>query len=261
MRDKEQKSGSTARNTVVQFPDKAQDRSKPYALIIGINGAIGNALATAYQRTHQVIGIARDIHNADHNFTLVQSDYSEAQLRELHHTLKGISEEFTVIVNCTGHLHNAIIQPEKNLEQLSERSLSYYFHVNATLPALLLKHLHPLLAKNKPSIFANLSAMVGSISDNKLGGWYGYRASKAALNMLVKTAAIEINRSNKSATIVAIHPGTTRSRLSAPFTKTLPDERLYPAELTAARLLKLLNSLQPEQTGRFFHWSGSELNW
>ena len=248
-------------NTVVQFPDKQQTSQKPYALIIGINGAIGHALAKAYQETHQVVGIARDIHNADHNFTLVQTDYSETHLQELTLTLRGISEHYAVIINCIGLLHNAVIKPEKRLEHITERSLSGYFYVNATLPALLVKHLYTLLPKNDPSIFASLSAMVGSISDNKLGGWYGYRASKAALNMLIKTAAIEISRTHPHAAVIAIHPGTTRSKLSAPFTKAIPYERLYPAELTAMRLLKVLNSIKAEQSGEFFHWSGNNLNW
>lgn len=258
---KKQGSGNTTTSTVVQFPEHYPTSQKPYALIIGINGAIGQALARKYRQTHQVVGIARDIHNADHNFTLVQTDYSEENLPELFTTLQGISENFSIIINCIGVLHNDSLKPEKRLVDLTERSLSHYFYVNATLPSLLIKHLYQLLPKTGNSVFAQLSAMVGSITDNKLGGWYGYRASKASLNMLLKTASVELARTHKHAALVAIHPGTTKSRLSEPFTKTTPPEKLYSAELTAQRLYKLINTLDATQTGHFFHWDGSKLEW
>jgi len=247
--------------TVVSFPDNRTKSNKPYVLVIGINSAIGDAIAKQYEQTYQIVGIARDIHKANHQYTLVQSNYSETELLEIQETLKGISSEYALIINCIGLLHNAIVQPEKALRNLSERSLSEYFYVNATLPALLLKFFTPLLSKNNQCVYANLSAMVGSISDNKLGGWYGYRASKAALNMLTKTAAIELSRSNKNAAIIALHPGTTKSKLSAPFTQNYPDEKLYSAELTATRLKKVLESITPKQSGSFFHWDGKQLEW
>ncbi|MBT8141334.1 MAG: SDR family NAD(P)-dependent oxidoreductase [Gammaproteobacteria bacterium] len=251
----------TDTNTVVQFPERAQDGSKPYALIIGINGAIGQALAKTYQDSHQIVGIARDIHNADHNFTLVQSDYAEQHLPELFETLYGISPEYELIINCIGLLHNAFIGPEKQIKQITERSLTHYFHVNSILPALLIKHLHPLLPKKSRSVFAHLSAMVGSIKDNKMGGWYGYRASKAALNMLVKTASIELARTHPQCIVLALHPGTTRSKLSAPFTRNRSADKLYTPELTAKRLGRIIDSVGTEDSGQFFHWSGSKLEW
>ncbi len=251
----------TATNTVVSFPREQIKTSKPYALIIGINSAIGLALAKEYSITHQVVGTARDINEANHHFTLVQTTYAEVDLPELYETLSGISPEYNVIINCIGLLHNAFVKPEKSLDKLNERSLSEYFRVNATIPALLLKTLVPLLPKKKPSIFASLSAMIGSISDNKLGGWYGYRASKAALNMLVKTTSVELSRSYPKTAIIALHPGTTRSKLSAPFTKNLPEERLYPPNKTAKRLKRVIDSCNADNTGSFFHWSGNKLEW
>ena len=252
----------TATNsTVVSFPVEKVNSTKPYALIIGINSAIGLALAKEYSITHQVVGTARDINEANHNFTLVQTTYAEIDLPELYETLSGISAEYEVIINCIGLLHNAIVKPEKSLDKLSERSLSEYFRVNATIPALLLKTLVPLLPKKKISVFASLSAMIGSISDNKIGGWYGYRASKAALNMLIKTTSVELSRSYPKTAIIALHPGTTRSKLSAPFTKNLPEERLYTPIETAKRLKRVIDSCNSDNTGSFFHWSGNELEW
>jgi len=248
-------------NRVIQFPTRNDSSNKSHALIIGINSAIGLALAKAYQKSHRVVGVARSIHNTNYDFTLVQSDYAEEQLPKLSLTLQNISEQYQVIINCIGLLHSENLQPEKSLQQLSKHTLSTYFYVNSILPALLIKHLCSLLPKKEPATYVNLSAMIGSISDNKIGGWYGYRASKAALNMLVKTASIELSRSHKQTAIIALHPGTTKSRLSAPFTKTTPTAKLYSPELTAERLRKVIDSIDASQTGKFFHWDGSELQW
>ena len=251
----------TTTTTVVSFPIEKTNSLKPYALIIGINSAIGLALAKEYAITHQVVGTARDINQANHHFTLVQTTYAESDLPELYETLSGISTEYNVIINCIGLLHNAIVKPEKSLAKLNERSLSEYFRVNATIPALLLKTLVPLLPKKKISVFATLSAMIGSIRDNKIGGWYGYRASKAALNMLIKTTSIELTRTHPNAAIIALHPGTTRSKLSAPFTKNLPEQRLYSPSVTAVRLKHVIDRTNASKTGTFYHWSGNELEW
>jgi len=251
----------TASNTVVSFPTEKVSSNKPYALIIGINSAIGLAFAKEYAKTHQVVGTARDINEANHQFTLVQTTYAEHDLAELYETLSGISLEYSVIINCIGLLHNAIVEPEKSLRKLNERTLSEYFRVNAIVPALLLKTLHPLLPAKKDSVFATLSAMVGSIKDNKLGGWYGYRASKAALNMLIKTTSIELARTLPQSAIIALHPGTTRSKLSAPFIKNLPEARLFSPETTAQRLKTIIDNCTAEKTGSFFHWSGAQLEW
>jgi len=248
-------------NTVIQFPQKQRDKSKARALILGINGEIGHALAKDLQAEYSVVGVAREIHNADHHFTLVQSDYKEKNLSELKNTLSNISESYQLIVNCIGLLHTDDIKPEKRLDDIKADQLNQYFYVNATLPALLIKYLHPLLAKRERSVYANLSAMVGSIGDNRLGGWYGYRASKAALNMLVKTASIELKRTRPNTAMITIHPGTTVSELSAPYSQNTPVDKLYPAQLTALRLANVIESVQPEQTGQFFNWDGSNIEW
>lgn len=248
-------------NTVVKFPVNKRDTSKPHALILGVNGAIGDALAKQLFATHSVVGVARDIHNASHLITLVQSDYAEHSFSELYHTLNNISESYDLIINCIGTLHGKTLKPEKRLSDLSAMQLSEYFYVNSTLPALLIKHLHSFLPKQQASVYANLSAMIGSIGDNRIGGWYGYRASKAALNMLIKTASIELSRSHPKLALIAMHPGTTKSELSEPFTKNKTPDKLFPPKLTAARLLNVIKNVSHEQTGSFFNWDGSIIEW
>jgi len=131
--------------------------------------------------------------------------------------------------------------------------------INTFIPALMAKHFIPRLNLDRQSIFAALSARVGSISDNRLGGWYAYRASKTALNMIIKNAAIETARRNKKAIIVGLHPGTVDSSLSKPFQRNVPDEKLFAPMRSAQDLLKVLDDLNPEQSGRCFAWDGQEV--
>jgi NAD(P)-dependent dehydrogenase (short-subunit alcohol dehydrogenase family) len=145
------------------------------------------------------------------------------------------------------------------LRDLDHASLTRLFAVNAIGPALVAKHFVPLLPREGRGVLAALSARVGSIGDNRLGGWYGYRASKAALNMLVRTLAIELARTRKEAICVTLHPGTVDTGLSKPFQKAVPPERLFTPDRSAAHLLDVLDSLTPAQTGRCFAWDGKEI--
>jgi len=133
--------------------------------------------------------------------------------------------------------------------------------VNSIGAVLLAKHLMPLLRHKEGSIFASISAKVGSIGDNRLGGWYGYRASKAALNMFLKTISIEYSRRCPKTIVVALHPGTTDTRLSQPFQKNVPPGKLFPVEKTVNLLLDVLASLKLADSGEFFSWDGSRLPW
>jgi NAD(P)-dependent dehydrogenase (short-subunit alcohol dehydrogenase family) len=133
------------------------------------------------------------------------------------------------------------------------------FAVNAIGPALVAKHFVPLLPNEDRCVFAALSARVGSITDNRLGGWYGYRASKAALNMLIKTLAIELARTRPEAICVALHPGTVDTGLSKPFQKGVASDRLFSTDSTAAQLLEVIERLEPDQSGRCFAWDGAEI--
>ena len=165
------------------------------------------------------------------------------------------------MINCVGLLHSDRQQPEKALRQLNADDLISYFEVNSIGPVLLAKHLMPLFKHKEPALFATISAKVGSIGDNRLGGWYGYRASKAALNMFLKTAAIEYSRRHPNTTLVMLHPGTTDTQLSQPFQRNVPSEKLFSTERTVRQLLNVLSAVTPQDSGEFFSWDGSRLPW
>lgn len=222
---------------------------QPNALIIGANSAIGRAMADALWETHNLYTLSRD-----------DTDYSESSLASFAETLEKRGP-FHRIINCIGTLHDNVVQPEKSLKQLDAAKLAHYYQINTILPALCIKHFHHLLDRDEPSVFASLSAMVGSIGDNRLGGWYGYRSSKAALNMIVKTASLEVRRVNKQAAIVAIHPGTTVSDLSAPFAKNVQRDKYYTPAQSATRILHVLSEVTPADTGAFLNWDGGRIEW
>jgi NAD(P)-dependent dehydrogenase (short-subunit alcohol dehydrogenase family) len=175
--------------------------------------------------------------------------------------IKQITPQLHFVVNCVGLLHSAQQQPEKALRQLNADNLMRYFQINSIGPALLAKHLMPLFKHSEPALFATLSAKVGSIGDNQLGGWYGYRASKAALNMFLKTAAIEYSRRHPNTTLVMLHPGTTDTQLSKPFQRGVPPEKLFATERTVRQLMDVLSKVTLQDSGEFFSWDGSRLPW
>lgn len=167
--------------------------------------------------------------------------------------------QFDLIVVCTGILHDEIIKPEKNINALNQKNLMHYFLVNTIGPTLVAKHLMPLLSRGHKSIFALLSARVASISDNRSGGWYGYRASKAALNMIIKNLAIENKRINPDAVIVGLHPGTVDTKLSKPFQENVPAKQLFTPQYSVNALLNVINSLSVEDSGFCFDWAGEQI--
>ena len=165
----------------------------------------------------------------------------------------------TLVFDATGFLHGGGMEPEKSWRELDPAHLAHAFAINAIGPALLMKHFLPLLPRERRAVFATLSARVGSIGDNRLGGWYAYRASKAALNQLVRTAAVELRRSRPQAICVALHPGTVDTGLSAPFAKSGLQVQT-PAE-AAARLLAVIERLGPGDSGEFFDHRGEPVPW
>ncbi len=160
---------------------------------------------------------------------------------------------------ATGKLHDQNHIPEKSISDLSSAKFLDLFTTNTVIPAIIAKYFIPKLATDRPATFAALSARVGSISDNYLGGWYSYRASKAALNMVIKNLAIETARQRKLATIVSMHPGTVQSDLSKPFQASVPPDKLFTPAYAAERLCQVLVNLSPEQTGKCFAWDGNEI--
>ncbi|KLI63996.1 SDR family NAD(P)-dependent oxidoreductase [Aurantiacibacter marinus] len=149
--------------------------------------------------------------------------------------------------------------PERSLKQLSGEAMSEILLLNAVGPAMIAKHVLPLFPRNAPASFAALSARVGSIADNRIGGWHSYRASKAALNMLIRNFAIEMCRTHKQAVIAGLHPGTVDTPLSQPFQSNLPAGQLTPADESARNLLAVLQKLGPEDSGNVFDWKGDRI--
>ena len=175
----------------------------------------------------------------------------------------GEVERLHLVVNCAGVLHDARngIAPEKRLAEVSLRALQQTFAVNAFGPLLVARHFERLLAHGERAVFASISARIGSIGDNRLGGWYAYRGSKAAQNMFTRTLAVEWQRSRRNVICVALHPGTTDTALSRPFQSNVPPEKLFSTERTVRQLLAVIDRLQPGDTGRFLAWDGAEIPW
>ena len=158
-------------------------------------------------------------------------------------------------------MHTDKISPEKRLEDISFDTVSEVIHINTIIPLLWLSNIVPLLKSRQTCRVAILSARVGSISDNRSGGWYAYRASKAALNMLIKTAAIELRRRAPNVKLIAFHPGTTDTKLSKPFQRSVPEGKLFTPDFVAVALIKLLKKLDPNSEEEFFDWNGQPVPW
>jgi NAD(P)-dependent dehydrogenase (short-subunit alcohol dehydrogenase family) len=223
-----------------------------HALVIGASGSIGAAfsdLLEAMPRCASVRGLGRD---TTPSIDLTDEDSIADAARVL-----AAGPRLHLIINAAGLLHSEAFMPEKRLADLNHAQMLATFQANTFGPALLLRHLAPLLAGER-ALFAMLSAKVGSIGDNRLGGWYSYRASKAALNMLIKTAAIEVARSQNNSVLVALHPGTVNSRLSRPFRGETIGR---PAHQAAADMLRVLDALTPADSGTFKSYNGADLPW
>ncbi|MBE9066914.1 SDR family NAD(P)-dependent oxidoreductase [Leptolyngbya cf. ectocarpi LEGE 11479] len=245
-----------------------------HALVVGGNRGIGlgfvRQLLSNKQFAH-IFATYRTESSSTELLKLAQADdrlhclamdiTDETQIENGLADLKAIVPQLHVVINCVGFLHEGSITPEKALRQLNPDHLMRYFQVNSIGAALLAKHLLPLLNHPQPNIFATISAKIGSIEDNRLGGWYGYRASKAALNMFLKTAAIEYSRRSKHTAIVLLHPGTTDTRLSEPFQRGVPPDKLFPVEKTVGLLSNVLEQVTLDDNGAFFSWDGSRLPW
>lgn len=185
----------------------------------------------------------------------------EAQIAQAVAHIQTQIDKLHLVLYCAGVLHEGHMQPEKSLQQIRSEHLQRYFAVNSIGAVLLGKHLLPLLKHEERSVFASISAKVGSIGDNQSGGWYGYRASKAALNMLMRTLAIEYSRKSPQTLVVMLHPGTTDTRLSQPFQRAVPPHKLFSVARTVTQLLAVIEGLQSEDSGQFFSWDGSRLPW
>ncbi len=220
------------------------------ALVIGASGAIGSAFVAQLRgdpRCAEVIAL--------HRGSTPALDYGdEAGIAAAAAAVRG---PLHLVVVATGVLHGPGLAPEKRLADLDMDTLTSVFRINTFGPALVIRHFAPLLERQR-SLFAVLSAKVGSIGDNRLGGWYAYRSSKAALNMIIRTASIELRRTHPGAVLAAVHPGTVRSALSRPFRG---DEIGQAPAVAAAAMLAALDALQPADSGGFVAYDGQRLPW
>jgi NAD(P)-dependent dehydrogenase (short-subunit alcohol dehydrogenase family) len=224
------------------------------AVVIGASGGIGAALVAALaEEGVAVTGFARSFAGDRHLDLEDESTVAAAAARI------ASGPPPTLVIVATGLLHDGMQGPEKAMRDLDPAWLARNFAVNAIGPALVAKHLLPLMPRGQRTVFAALSARVGSISDNMMGGWYGYRASKAALHQFIRTLAIEDRRRNDRGIVVALHPGTVDTALSKPFQGNVQPGRLFDAGRAAVQLLDVLDGLRPPDSGRVFAWDGAEV--
>tara|TARA_B100001063_G_C16707452_1_gene526061 strand:+ start:574 stop:1296 length:723 start_codon:yes stop_codon:yes gene_type:complete len=237
---------------------------KKTVAIIGSSGAIGNAVSDNLINDES-IGIiykfSRSIsvkENKRVKNIFLDIEDEESIKSSLNHVPP--DTKFDLVFVATGILHNdKEIFPEKSIKDIDINKLKKVILVNTIGPTLIGKYFIPYLRKDEKSIFAFLSARVGSISENKLGGWYSYRASKTALNQIIKNFSIEIKRSNKNAVFVGLQPGTVKSFLSKPFERNVKEDNLFTPEYSAEKLLQVINDLSPDDSGKFFAWNGEEI--
>ncbi|GLS89183.1 short-chain dehydrogenase [Psychromonas marina] len=239
-------------------------------LIIGANSGIARALAiqiATQEKNTQLIVISRNsdfyqqkIFNDSAVFTV--ADYQEETIKKVIQQVWEVSRtHIAQVFICHGVLHTDRIKPEKKLQDFSAENLSELMLSNAITPLLWLKRLTPMLSGNNPCKVVFFSARVGSISDNRLGGWYSYRASKAALNMLIKSTSIELARSAKNIKLISFHPGTTDTPLSKPFQKNVPEDKLFSSDFVATQLQKIVINSDIDGQASFIDWQGEAIPW
>lgn len=221
------------------------------AVVVGATGGLGRALAEQLESDPHT-GVVHRFGRSGGTPLDLTDEATIARAAEM-------ATAPRLVIVATGFLHGDGVTPDKRLEDLSPERLARNFAINAIGPALVLKHFVPRLPRRGRSVIAVLTARVGSIEDNRTGGWYGYRASKAAMNQIVKTAAVELSFRRPEAVCVALHPGTVDTPLSAPFQRGVPADRLFSAAEAAAHLLKVIDGLTPADNGRFLAWDGQAI--
>ncbi len=242
------------------------------ALIVGGGQGIGlgfvrhlltqNDIGSVYATYRRVESAAELLAIDDPKLHCLQMDITdEAQIATVIQAIQTETKTLHYAINSAGVLHEGEMQPEKSLRHINSEQLLRYFQVNSIGAMLLFKQVQPLLKHDARSILATISAKVGSIGDNEIGGWYGYRASKAALNMFIRTSSIEYKRTCPNAILVALHPGTTDTRLSLPFQRNVPPEKLFSVDRTVSQLFTVMDGLTPTDSGEFFSWDGSKIAW
>lgn len=246
------------------------------AIIFGANGGIGQAFSIyCLQRFDKVVVCARDISQIELSNDQLETKLISHQLNPTNEQdLAALADSInrqqlspSLIINACGLLHNSKgLQPEKKIEDFNAKNFYHIIEANTVITPLIAKHLLPLLNNSSKSqqttgVFASISARVGSISDNYLGGRYSYRASKAALNQIIKTLSIETQRRFKHCAVLALHPGTTDTGLSQPFQTNVPEGKLFTPEFAIEKMMSILEKVSLDDNGKFFAWDGEIIEW
>ena len=244
---------------------ETRNKTFRHIVVFGSSGAIGNALIQQLAEKHPnatVSGISRTQINQEprqSNVNLHVCNYADE------YELSRLSNEFgeqhpciDLLLIASGVLTAVSPKPEKSVNDITEIELLENIRINAIIPALIFKHFFILLKASSNPTFGALSARIGSISDNRLGGWYAYRMAKAALNMFIKTASLELKRKNKQSVVVGLHPGTVKTKFSERFINDTTKNCFTP-EVAATQLINVFSGLEPAQTGKCFAWDGTEI--
>ena len=238
-------------------------------LIIGANSGIAKSLAlkTVQNENSHLVVVSRDVSFYQQALfseaTVINiKNYDEQEISSTVNFIQKLNpENIAQVFMCHGVLHNKETQPEKRLEDFSPEAFLQIIHANTITPMLWLKHLTPVLTNKNDCKVVIFTARVGSISDNKLGGWYSYRASKASMNMLIKSAAVELARRAKNIKLISFHPGTTDTELSKPFQKNVPKDKLFTCEFVASQLLTIVENTAIDGEASFLDWQGKNIPW
>jgi NAD(P)-dependent dehydrogenase (short-subunit alcohol dehydrogenase family) len=208
----------------------------------------------------EVLGRLADEHNQ--RIDIVRMDVTdEESVAAAAMEIEKKAQSVSLMLCCAGILHGDSFAPERRLADIDPSMMQTVFAVNAFGPLLIAKHFSRLFDRRARTVLVNISARVGSIGDNRLGGWYSYRAAKAALNMFTRNLSIELKRKHQGIICVAMHPGTVDTELSRPFQRNVPKQKIFTAEQAVDFLLGVIGGLGPEQNGRFYAWDGSEIPW
>ena len=242
------------------------------ALVLGASGGLGAALVVEFLADPAItlviavsrkgqplsLSVSADVTN---KLVWIQTEYDEQSMTTVVDQLEGLAGNIARVCICHGLLHSETIWPEKRLEDINATSMHEIFQSNTVVPALWLKLLFKILKGQEPCVIATMSARVGSIGDNRVGGWHSYRASKAALNMVLKNMAIEYGRRAKNVKLIAFHPGTTDTGLSKPFQGAVPNGKLFSAAFVATRLAQLMDNVDLDGQLSYIDWDGQPIPW
>ncbi|MBV33732.1 MAG: short-chain dehydrogenase [Porticoccaceae bacterium] len=238
-------------------------------LVTAASGGIGDAMVRTMlsdpilERVFAVSSVKEAPEDLRNNGKLnwIRCDYSSVDIAKTANRLLSMNCNLVLGAICNGILHDNGIKPEKRMDDIQEETLNRVFTANAIVPILWVKELAKVFSKSDMCSIAILSARVGSISDNRLGGWYSYRASKSALNMLLKTSAIELNRKHKNVKLISFHPGTTDTKLSRPFQSSVSRDKLFTPDFVATKLMDLMRKTDVDGELSYLDWAGVPIDW